>query len=257
MSMKLDFDDLPYNLFELLEISEDSTIKDIKKAYKKAILKYHPDKNTNSNEEYFSWITLAHKILCNPEHKELYIEWLNWKDDHLRLRNKQKNKIKIDTTKSYKELEQELNKKHGYNSVEEQPLNSIDLNNKINELNNIRNTLSIPKKRITNMEEYINNIKKDKYQNKDQNIIKYSGEITTLPSSSAYGSLDNYGKLYSENDKIITNNITSFNEAFKLSHYQEYTSDKLSLEEKIKQYKNETKNLKKLSKKSKNIKFFK
>lgn len=257
--MKIDFDELPYDLFQLLELSEDCSTKDVKKAYKKAVLKYHPDKNPDADEEYFSWISLANKILGNIETKELYLEWKNWKDDHQRLRNQQKTKVKVNETKTYKELDEELNKIHGYNEFDEQALDPADLNKKLNDLKYSRDKLVIPKERITNMEETINNLKKNsqKLKEKNQDIIEYSGELTTLPSSSAYGSLDNYGKLYGENDTVATDKVTSFNEAFNLTPYQDYVEDNLSLEDKIKKYKSETSNLKKISKKSKDIDFFK
>jgi len=259
MSVKLDFDELPYDLFQLLELPEDCSTKDVKKAYKKAILKYHPDKNPEADEEYFSWVSLANKILSNPEHKELYLEWKNWKDDHERLRNLQNSKVNVNTSKTYKEFEEELNMKHGYKTVDEQPLDPQDLSRKLNDMKNSRDKLVIPKVKITDMNDAVNNLKKNdkKLKENDQDIIKYSGELTTLPSSSKYGSLDNYGKLYGENEKVVTDKVTSFNEAFNLVPYQDYVEDNESLEDKIKRYENETSNLKKLSKKSKNIDFFK
>lgn len=252
MSFKVDFNELPYDLLTILELSENCTTKEVKTAYKKAVLKYHPDKNRNADEEFFSWISLAHKVLINPEHREIYIEWRKSTDEHTKLKTDYKNnKIQVNTTKTYKELEEELNNKHGYNATEQTPLDPNIFSKKINDLKNTRTNLIIPKENISDIniafKELKNNTNKMKERN--QNIIQYTGELTTLPSTSNFGSLDNYGKLYGENEKLITNKITSFNDAFNLSPYQEYVPDNLSLEEKIKQYENETQNLKKLQKK--------
>ncbi|ADO67203.1 putative DnaJ/Hsp40 [Cafeteria roenbergensis virus] len=238
MALTVDFDELPYDLFQLLEVSEECTSRDIKKAYKKAVLKYHPDKNYNANEEYFSWISLANKILSNPEHRDLYIEWKKWKDDHLRLRNQYKNaKINVDNSKTYQELEEELNKKHKFNVEEvDKPLAPELLNNKLKDLQNSRNNLVIPKENIKNMEVAINNLKKNQAVTKKQEILEYTGQITTLTNTSGFASLDSYNKLYRENDKVATDNVTSLSDAFKLSPYLDYTPDNITLEEKLKNY---------------------
>ena len=51
--------------FNILNISRDSTLNDIKKAYRLMSIKYHPDKNgnTNTNSEQFNKISEAYSIL--------------------------------------------------------------------------------------------------------------------------------------------------------------------------------------------------
>ena len=51
--------------FNILNISRDSTLNDIKKAYRLMSIKYHPDKNgnTNTNSEQFNKISDAYSIL--------------------------------------------------------------------------------------------------------------------------------------------------------------------------------------------------
>ena len=54
--------------YKILGISKDASEADIKKAYRKAALKYHPDKNTNNKEEAekkFKMVGEAYQILSN------------------------------------------------------------------------------------------------------------------------------------------------------------------------------------------------
>ncbi|MFH1411551.1 MAG: molecular chaperone DnaJ [Candidatus Omnitrophota bacterium] len=60
--------------YELLGISRDETEEDIKKAYRKLAVKYHPDKNPGNKEaeEKFKEISHAYEVLSNPEKRKRY-----------------------------------------------------------------------------------------------------------------------------------------------------------------------------------------
>ena len=62
------------NPYSILEIDEDANIEDIKKAYRKLAVKWHPDKNDGSNESHTKFILInwAYQILSNPENKRIY-----------------------------------------------------------------------------------------------------------------------------------------------------------------------------------------
>lgn len=57
-------------LYEILEVPLTATTEEIKKAYKKKAMKYHPDKG--GDPEKFKEISGAHEILTNQEKREIY-----------------------------------------------------------------------------------------------------------------------------------------------------------------------------------------
>jgi curved DNA-binding protein len=61
------------SLYETLEINENSSPDEIKKAYRKLARKYHPDVNKDPQaEEKFKEINAAYEVLSNPEKKQQY-----------------------------------------------------------------------------------------------------------------------------------------------------------------------------------------
>jgi DnaJ family protein A protein 2 len=62
------------DFYQVLGLSKNASAEDIRKAYRKMAIKYHPDKNPGNkeSEEKFKEVSAAYEILSNPEKKELY-----------------------------------------------------------------------------------------------------------------------------------------------------------------------------------------
>ena len=63
-----------HDWYEVLGVDEDATDRQIKKAFRKLSVKYHPDKNKGNKEagEKFQLINNAYEVLGNPDKRVLY-----------------------------------------------------------------------------------------------------------------------------------------------------------------------------------------
>ena len=59
--------------YQVLGISQSASDEDVKKAFRKLALEYHPDRNNNSNaEERFKEVNEAYQVLSNSEKRSVY-----------------------------------------------------------------------------------------------------------------------------------------------------------------------------------------
>ena len=70
------------NYYKLLGVNKDATDADIKKAYKKLVIKYHPDrvgnpKDKKRNTDKMSEINNAYKVLSNQDSRAKYDNYIN------------------------------------------------------------------------------------------------------------------------------------------------------------------------------------
>ena len=136
MSIEIDFNTLKYNLYEILNVEINDDEKKIKKKFINVIKNFHPDKNSELEEDIYYHIILANQILLNKKNREKYNEFLlGTADMFYELKNKFKNNNFIFNNK-------EINKNINFNDNYDNNDNE-SLNDKYEKIIKNRNNISI------------------------------------------------------------------------------------------------------------------
>ena len=255
--IEIDFNDLKYNLYEILNVPKDASDIKIKKNFMKLVKNFHPDKNLELEEEIYYHIILSNQILLNKESRMKYDTFLQSAADTF-------NELKIGFNKNIKDIEQHfpskelsmneyinkneiLNKKHNVSSFTENE--SISVLDRFEKLKNKRNDITIAKEEINNDKEFNLKFENNKIDGKfkDQ-IIEYvsTGDLSTYISGDIYTSLSDMDKLYLE-DSIQNVKYSSLDRAFTLQPCLQDNNVVKSMDEKMKEYQSQTDTIKNMA----------
>ena len=217
------------NLYDVLNINIDASDIEIKKQYKKLVLKFHPDKNQDDTDVSltFELITLAYNVLSNKELKKLYNELRLIKWDFTKLKTESQIAKPNYEKKNFNHLNEEYNKLHGHDS-NEKLLNIKEFNTKLEELIEERKK-EITKLKKINKKEFKKEFEKIKRSGDDidicNDLIPYNLELIAL------NSIDNISKLYDTSKSEI-------NARFLLNNLPKYKENNLSFDDQMNNYKN-------------------
>ena len=217
------------NLYDVLNVSHDATLKEIKSSYRRLAKEYHPDR-ADGDSDMFELVSHAYTILTNPntrkEYNDLYNLSLQADNDHFKLKSqsidyhelssRQTKKMSKDESKRlYEEQNKELNRKHNYNDEDKNGLKKDDTDRRIDDLRMMREQDDIENVQDNlfesdkfDLDEF--NATYDKY---GSNLVNSSGQVVehvnpmeyNSISYCNYGSLNDYGKLY--NDRIVEDGL--------------------------------------------------
>ena len=201
------FSNIKYNLYEILNVAQNSDDKTIKKQYLKLIKKFHPDKNNKIEEEIYFHILYANQILLDSNLRMKYNEFIKETTDFNTLKNDSKKSLNEDFTLSkaeslneFNKKFEELNNKHGFKE-----------DNNTNSKSNFefkRDNINIDKNiNPKDMKEFNKIFLKNKNNSFKDQIIEYKGEpmeITTYINKDNYAFINDLEKLYI--DDLIGNN---------------------------------------------------
>lgn len=249
--VEIDFNNLKYNLYEILNIPTNSDDVKIKKSFMKIIKNFHPDKNSELEEDIYYHIILANQILLNKESRKKYDEFtLGTAETFHELKNSFKKTIqdveqffpsKDDSKTLYENKLQELNKKHNFS--ENDSVGSImERFNKIKEKRGY-DEFQIEKEEFKSVDEFnnkFNNYKEEGGKFRDQ-IVEYKGnpaELSTYVVGENYTNLNDLDKLYLE-DSVQSSKYSSLDRAFMLQPKLQNNSI-ISVDDRMKEYQNYT-----------------
>lgn len=249
--IEIDFNNIKYNLYEILNVDKNADEIKIKKSFMKIIKNFHPDKNSELEEDIYYHIILANQILLNKESRKKYDNFINDSSDtYFELKDKFNNTFnnidkkipnKSESLNLFNYKINELNKKHGYdNNLED--ISITDRFNNVKEKRQITE-IKIEKESFTNTKDFNNKFENNKIDGKyNSQIIEHNNipsELSTYIIGENYTSLIDIDKLYIE-DSVQSTKYSSLDRAFTLQPIIN-NNIKITSDEKMKEYQKETK----------------
>jgi len=240
----IDFNDLKFNLYDILGLQPDTTEEKIKKSFKKLVLELHPDKNPESNDEIYNHVIMANQILSNKNARKDYDNFLdnkNKKTSHIDLKNEYENAMsnidsyfpkKEEATDKFKSKIEELNKKHGV----------VSENNTMKQYNEIKKSrdsgITIPQEKISSNADFNKKFEtKKEHFFVDNNVLipNDNTNLETYQPNDVLTTIGDYSKLYSDGS-VSTGTYTSLDLAFKIQKITPFQEK--SVKERMEDYNN-------------------
>jgi len=251
----IEYSQLKYNLYELLNVPPNALKELIEKKYRKIISKFHPDKKKLSSieEELYYDITEAYYILINPKKRHeynLYISYSNINNPLKLTKINYQNEIektkqyfpntKNKAFKQYIKQSETLYKRHGISKY-----NNGNIKKNLKNISKDRDIdLGIIKENFKSTDDFNKQfVQRKKYGgNYSDKIVKYNGDklipfdLNDTKLNNA-ANLKDFHNMYSGD--IITGDkrFSSISHAFLLQPYTEIENTN-SLDEDINKYKN-------------------
>ena len=217
------------NLYDVLNLQHDCNKQQIKDAYRKLVIEFHPDKE-NGDPEMFELITHAYNILINPDKRsdydEIYKLSKQTESDHFKLKDKSKNYYDShddEATKKRKEKESQaefdkafasMDKKHKYKrDVDDKQISSDEAVKMVRDWE-----LARDQEDIENMPEKLfdlgGKLPLDKFNKAFEDmhgthteLVKHNGNPGAWNSddigTASFSTIDNYEELYADENEDV------------------------------------------------------
>jgi curved DNA-binding protein CbpA len=251
--IEIDFNNLKYNLYEILNVPSDSDASKIKKSFMKLIKSFHPDKNSDLEEEIYNHIILANQILLNENSRMQYDTYLIDRVDSFNDLKSSFNKTikevdtyfpeKSNSVKMFANMNTMLNQKHGFTDT-----NDLSVMERFSKIKSNRNQedFVIEKEDIKSTTDFNQRFTHNKVDGKFKNqIVEYKGqpnELSTYVVGENFTSLADLDKLYIE-DSVQCSKYSSLDRAFMLQPVETNNTNK-TIDDKMKDYKSQSDNIK-------------
>tara|TARA_Y100000780_G_C13668533_1_gene411446 strand:+ start:781 stop:1857 length:1077 start_codon:yes stop_codon:yes gene_type:complete len=223
--------EISINYYKILGVNENAKMIDIKKAYKKKLRLYHPDKveKTTDNKIKYKLIREAGEILTNERKRKAYDFHKDTADrdnDFFSQKDSFKDFIKLQESKMSEEdrkisklrFEEEINKmnnKHGFNEKETKPIDINDYNQKLEDmlLSREQEEIDFEHKDIFKGKSFDNN-QFNKLFEKKKKIGKNNGMMTKIDDYTSFNDseLNNFSGI--DNNELYMNDNKNMDAGF-------------------------------------------